>query len=385
MAFDDVRGVGVLFGGRNISYLSDTWEWDGNSWRQLVVTGPSQRASHAMVYDSARGVTVLFGGEVTGAASNETWEWDGQAWSLRAVLGPSPRWAHEMAYDSDRRVTVLFGGLASNVYNDETWEWDGTTWTRHFVAGPSPRAGFAMAYDRNQRRVVLFGGNTSSLSDEMWNWDGATWTRQAIAGPSERSGPEMVFDGVRGVCVLFGGYLVRSDRSGETWELSSGPIVEEQPSPVSICPSGAADFSVDARGSATVAYQWQWQTGGDEWADLLEGDNSAGDDSGIVVSATGSRESGLHVRRAAAPVYSNVTRVNLRCVVSNSCGQATSDVALLTVCPADFDCDGAVGFGDYQDLVAAFEAGDAEADFTRDGAIDFFDYDEFVVAMEAGC
>jgi hypothetical protein len=55
------------------------------------------------------------------------------------------------------------------------------------------------------------------------------------------------------------------------------------------------------------------------------------------------------------------------------------------VCRADFNDDGFLDFFDYDDYVAAFEAGDPRAEFNGDGFVDFFDYDEFVGSYEAGC
>lgn len=72
-------------------------------------------------------------------------------------------------------------------------------------------------------------------------------------------------------------------------------------------------------------------------------------------------------------------------MVSNACESVVSEVAVVGVCAADFNCDGRVDREDYEDFVAAFETGDARSDFDGDGAIDFFDYDGFVRASEAGC
>ncbi|MEK6702445.1 MAG: hypothetical protein AABZ53_09290 [Planctomycetota bacterium] len=73
------------------------------------------------------------------------------------------------------------------------------------------------------------------------------------------------------------------------------------------------------------------------------------------------------------------------CVLTNECGSVTSDGAELSVCAADFNCDTAVDFFDYDDYVVAFELGDPRTDFDADGSVDFFDYDAFVVAFELGC
>jgi len=81
-----------------------------------------------------------------------------------------------------------------------------------------------------------------------------------------------------------------------------------------------------------------------------------------------------------------------RCVVSSVCEgpvSVTSDPANLTVCAADFNCDGSNDFFDYDDFAACFEGvlcpGGATPDFNRDGSVDFFDYNDFVIAFEEGC
>ncbi|MDX2116600.1 MAG: GC-type dockerin domain-anchored protein [Planctomycetota bacterium] len=54
-------------------------------------------------------------------------------------------------------------------------------------------------------------------------------------------------------------------------------------------------------------------------------------------------------------------------------------------CPADFNNDGFLDFTDFDDFVAAFEAGSASSDFNGDSFLDFTDFDAFVAAFEAGC
>jgi hypothetical protein len=54
-------------------------------------------------------------------------------------------------------------------------------------------------------------------------------------------------------------------------------------------------------------------------------------------------------------------------------------------CRADFNADGFLDFTDFDDFVAAFEAGSASADFNADGFLDFTDFDDFVAAFEGGC
>ena len=81
MAYDEVRGRTVLFGGdnRGSSLLGDTWEWDGNDWTQMNDVGAGGRSGHAMAF-GARPVgatsfeVLLFGGQNGAAALGDTWE-----------------------------------------------------------------------------------------------------------------------------------------------------------------------------------------------------------------------------------------------------------------------------------------------------------------------
>jgi hypothetical protein len=225
MAYDEARGVTVLYGGeRGSSVLADTWEWDGLSWIQMPVTGPGtpgSRAGHAMSYDSARGVVVLFGGLGDQGMMGDTWEWDGAEWTLRAITGPSPRRYHAMAFDEARGVTVLHGGIQPPVAAD-TWEWDGTTWTHKAGTPGLERYEAGLTYDAVHHGVVLFGGagSLTSVHADAWRWDGATWTQIANGGPA-RHAHAQTFDSARRVHLIFGGDdgSAGPSRLGDTWEL----------------------------------------------------------------------------------------------------------------------------------------------------------------------
>jgi hypothetical protein len=92
LAYDTRRGVTVLFGqfrgSRNENFefvghpLNETWEYDGRQWLQVTPKqSPPARYHHAMAYDEARGVTVVFGGiDANENFLNDTWEYDGVTW-----------------------------------------------------------------------------------------------------------------------------------------------------------------------------------------------------------------------------------------------------------------------------------------------------------------
>ena len=66
MAFNPVRGETLLFGGNSgVGNIIDnaTWAWDGTTWTQRVpATAPPARDLTAMAFDESRGLYIMFGG-----------------------------------------------------------------------------------------------------------------------------------------------------------------------------------------------------------------------------------------------------------------------------------------------------------------------------------
>ena len=231
MVYDAYRNRTVLFGGLSASgYMDDTWEYDGVSWmKRWQPIFPPPRNSHAMVYDPLRHVIVLFGGFSGNPANtylNDTWEYDGNTWrEVNTPQSPPARNHHAMVYDSQRQVVVLFGGRSdADPQLDDTWEYNGITWTQVNPAQtPGGRESAGMAYDAQRHVTVLFGGtaNGSDPLDDTWEYDGSSWTpASTVFHPSARFGFPMLFDSDRHKVVLFGGgyWDGRFIILGETWE-----------------------------------------------------------------------------------------------------------------------------------------------------------------------
>jgi hypothetical protein len=209
MAYDEVRGRTVLFGGDNPSLLGDTWEWDGNDWTQMNDVGPGGRGGHAMAFGGDD--VILFGGQNGASTLADTWSWNGEDWTQLSDGGPAPRFNHALAFDASRRRVVLFGGapLASAPGKEllsDTWEWDGNEWTQQEDIGPAKREMHVMAYDSARQRIVLFGGavqgGETSLGD-TWEWNGSIWTQVASFGATPCSGAAAAYKG--DAIGLFGG------------------------------------------------------------------------------------------------------------------------------------------------------------------------------------
>lgn len=203
MAYDAVRGRVVMFGGVDTLtepslYLGDTWEWDGQSWLQVSVNGPSPRARHAMAYDAGRRKVVLLGGDARGSVGDPAiWEWDGIRWRRISALSPGPGVISggELVYDARRERIVLLGE------GYHVWEWDGgrRTWTELIPAGSTPpSSGFSggLTYDPSRGRVILYlyGGG----GGELWEWDGTArnwaYIKPATAAPTPGGVASMFYD-----------------------------------------------------------------------------------------------------------------------------------------------------------------------------------------------
>jgi hypothetical protein len=108
---DDDTGELVLFGGLSLQRRSErgTFVWNG-TWREVCTAAsgcvaPPARHDAVMAYDPLRGVTVLFGGrsgeEEDSVPLGDVWEWDGLQWTERDDLTdvPTPRSHLAMAFD----------------------------------------------------------------------------------------------------------------------------------------------------------------------------------------------------------------------------------------------------------------------------------------------
>ena len=282
LAYDTKRSVAVLFGGTPHWTLSgvwesigDTWEWNGQDWAELQPEhSPSPRFGAGMAFDEQRGVTVLFGGMVQVSAYEknflgDTWEWDGQDWQeMFPAASPPGRQDQAMFFDPLRGRVVIYGGYyvdpdtGSNVFLDDAWEWNGETWRQipfeetrinsgsgivydpfrqlpmlmdgeglwvwqqsswtqpNFPATPPARWGTQMVYNSQAEKVILFGGSIDqTIFDDTWAYDGQTWQPVVTkVRPPRRSGHNLFYDQMRGRVLLFGG-LDGGTLYNDMWEL----------------------------------------------------------------------------------------------------------------------------------------------------------------------
>lgn len=236
MAYDSVRKRVVLFGGNRVlfgrspgenRFLDDTWEWDGRRWTEIKVAGPSPRAEAAIAFDGRRGRVMLFGGHNragdAGSRLGDTWEWDGKTWTEIKVTGPSPRNGAAQVYDSGLGKIVLFGGSTREAVSGETWAWDGQKWVENRAAVTEGRFNCVMAYDDARHKIIRFGGRYAGKPlGDTWEYDAQGWKQLALTGPTSRNHAAVAYDSKRSKIVLFGGHDFGLHDGvnifGDTWE-----------------------------------------------------------------------------------------------------------------------------------------------------------------------
>jgi hypothetical protein len=276
MAFDAARGVTVLFGGFGTTALGDTWTYDGTTWTQRSVGGPSPRWGHTMAYDAQRQVVVLFGGSVPTASgeSNETWEWNGSSWTLRTpAVSPPPRSGHASAPFPPLGGIVVHGGATAGSAaptQPHFWRWDGTTWHDLTTAATPYDYSHSIAYHAGLQRLVLHGRNV--FVNTLASWDGVDWlpSENAVWGRSEGG---LVYDSVRDRVVAFGGYY-GSDYTGpigQTW-VWDGVWADLQTASSLYSRSDFAIAFDSVRGRVVVhgGYYFSWYGSSSPFADTLE-------------------------------------------------------------------------------------------------------------------
>jgi hypothetical protein len=278
IAYDRSRQRIVMFGGISdwlggkFLYENSTWEWDGRDWIKMHPdTVPLPRAGHMMAYDEKRGVVVMFGGEDKNGKYlfSDTWIWDGTDWEevLRDSY-PQGRRGGQLFYDPGRETIILTGGFyysyedQSPIMINDMWEWDGRKWeylgympSDLLITNPNtvydPVRGQTLLFNYNQVLVwennqwvetgieitlpsrlsvqaaidpengnlLLFGGvNNSVQLDDTWMLGGNTWQElQPDPAPSVRDAYLMFHDPVRDSFILYGG--ISGYALDDMWEL----------------------------------------------------------------------------------------------------------------------------------------------------------------------
>jgi len=206
--YDSQRQVTVAIESRQTNNTTYVHEWNGTSWVTTVSLPQSVipwRFSFEVAYDPVRGRGVMFGGSNTGVEYGDTWEYDGTSLFQVSGFGPMPRWGHAMTFDASRNVVVLSGGRNGPGIAD-MWDWDGNLWTPspNSVGGPGARSFHEICYDEARSRLVLIGGDYGPAF-ETWEWHPSTGWSLTPALQYAAENMKSVYDSTRQRIVMFGG------------------------------------------------------------------------------------------------------------------------------------------------------------------------------------
>jgi len=240
VTYDSARQKVVLFGGvsdwlgSSFLHMNDTWEWDGKDWIEMhPKTLPPVRAGQMMAFDEKRGVVVMFSGEDKSEMYmlSDTWEWDGKDWKqMSPKFSPQGRRGGQLFYDPKTEKIILTGGFYYSPPNktftslNDTWEWDGKNWT--MVANISENIVITnpnVAYDPLQERTVLFNFN------KIMTWENEQWNEIVVdKKPSPRFGTWLAADLENGRMLMFGG-INNNVQMNDTWLLNGNVWTDLQP------------------------------------------------------------------------------------------------------------------------------------------------------------
>lgn len=231
VVYDSVHKKIVMYGGGDVDKwigYEETWEFDGQQWSKKSISGPGVRYGHGMAFDEVRGKVVVFGGMNSQLKQlNDFWEYDGNMWTqIKPSVVPSPRAFTSMAYDSNKKLVYIFGGSDNAKAFNELWTWDGINCKKISESGPVERILSGMAYDSKRKMIVIFGGGSDVRNGmdvykelgDTWEWDGNQWYQINCIGPISRLFFMMAYDMKRDKIVMFGG-TDNKQEYGDSWEL----------------------------------------------------------------------------------------------------------------------------------------------------------------------
>jgi hypothetical protein len=276
-AYDPLRDRLVIFGGNvetlnvangavTTTFLYDTWEFDGTTWRQTSATGPTVN-SPALVYDPVRKQMLLLGIDTSAASVMYSYDAAAGSWSqIKPEKLPTCANDASLTFQTHNNTVLLTGSAcAGSSFTDEVWEWDGTNWTLVDTPTESDRvSGAALAYDLQRQQAVRQGGTL--VADEAVSttsiYRAGDWVIfNDVSSPSPRSLFALATDPVNKVVYLFGG-LNENDTVSDFWRYQNGQwqlllgedgkLLEGQPA---VCSFPVAAYDTDRQKIVLVCSQ----------------------------------------------------------------------------------------------------------------------------------
>lgn len=359
--------------------------WTGDSWTQTP-TG-----FNSLVYTACvdRSGDIVFGGVFT-TPGNRIAKWNGISWEALGV-GLANGYCYSLLEHSNGDL-IVGGSFRTAGGHDTNYiaRWDGIEW-HDLAGGMSPHATVLALAELPNGDIVAGGGFTSAGGVEASNiarWDGSQW--HPLGGGT--NGIVTSLDVLEDGSLAVGGRFTHVDGKPSAYYAryvfeGEAPEVTEQPEDAFACAFAAGQVRVGSTPVEGVAFQWQ-VLDNDDWTALVDGDLDV--DGRLVAEITGSQANLLSLLPRV-----DVLSVQLRCVLDNGCGIATSMPATISACRPDLTCDGSLDMSDAIAFLDAFFACDGapagcsfdaiDPNVNGDDVVDVLDFLDYIDAYGSGC
>ncbi|MBC7773153.1 MAG: FG-GAP repeat protein [Pyrinomonadaceae bacterium] len=327
----------------------------------------------------------------------------GGAWTQQAKLtamdaAPHDSFGFSVALSGDRAVigapndSNAGGSQAGAAY---AFVRTGATWGAQAKltapdAGPTNNFGWSTAIDSSLALIgaPLAGPSARGKLYTFIHVSGAVWASQSINTPSASTSPQHFgwATAVSGNAAIIGAPVANSPDGMSTGEGHMGEVqmgfpvfITQQPESAVTCAGGSAEFSVVATGTDPLEYVWEIEASPMNWLPL----SSVPTDLPCGGSATATPSEATTT--VTVVPCTDVSTYQIRAVITNVCGSVPTNTVTLTICPADFNCNGRVNSADFFNFLTAFFSSLPTADFNNDALTNSQDFFDFLAAFFAGC
>jgi len=385
------------FGRISTSNIQGVARFDGTEWRAMG-TGIIGNVASMCVF---RGDLYAAGSFRTTSGGNPLTRiarWNGASWlPVGAGIGPVNSGSFivsSMRVFNDRLVVSGSFTEASGVPVSNVASWDGTSWS---AMGSLPIFSGSLFVHRG----ALFGARSMRESQSLWKWTGSEWiqiapglqnflaifphldriailSNQGLAfldNPDgsdlefhpvtfQTSNPNVMFS-VAGSLHIFGPSSIVNSLVAPNhaeWSDTLPPVILHDPEAAHACAGNDTSLRAGAIDPLPLSYRWE-----KDGLPISDGPHYAGTNMPELRL--------LDARKSMIGSY--------QCIISRDCAEVRTAPANVSVCYADFNCDGLVEDSDFELFVIAYNElivppAEPRFDQNEDGFVDDLDFQLFI-------
>lgn len=296
-----IIGTGELAGGSRTNTVYK-YEPGSNSWTALTDFSGGVRSYASAFSIGTRGFVV--GGD-DGSFQNDLWEYNinSDTWIGRQAF-PGVARMKAVAFTIGANAYYGTGDIGAGTFAVDFWEYNVATdsWTQLADFPGTARAGAIGCSNGTSGYLGL--GNDGSFLQDFWSFDGAVWTQQSDFPSNAR---ELAVATASGDKVYVGtGFGAAYYKDFYQWDPCAIPQITVHPVGLDVCEGIGVSFTVEISNTGTETYEW-----------LVDGS-----------SVPGGTSSTLDI-----PAVTESEEGSYTCKITNACGTAVSDAAILSVTP----------------------------------------------------